>query len=155
MKYALTNEPLEHPMARITGIGGVFLRSKDPQALAKWYSDHLGITLSDYGGATFLWSDEVPKGTGMTTWSAFPVDTKYFGDGPQTAMVNYRVDDLDALLAQLAAAASGSIPSVTTPATAASPGSRTATATASNSGSPSPTPSWCFSPGCGCPRFAF
>jgi catechol 2,3-dioxygenase-like lactoylglutathione lyase family enzyme len=91
-------------MARITGIGGVFLRSQDPKALAKWYSEHLGIALNDFGGATFPWSDEGPAGTGMTTWSTFPADTTYFGDGPQAAMINYRVDDLDALLAQLAAA---------------------------------------------------
>jgi len=91
-------------MARITGIGGVFLRSQDPKALAKWYSEHLGITLSDFNGTGFQWSDEVPAGTGMTTWSAFPADTSYFGDGPQATMINYRVDDLDALLAQLAAA---------------------------------------------------
>ena len=86
-------------MARITGIGGVFLRSQDPKALAKWYSEHLGITLNDFGGATFPWSDEGPTGTGMTTWSTFPANTKYFGDGPQATMINYRVDDLDALLA--------------------------------------------------------
>ncbi|HEX4536073.1 MAG TPA: hypothetical protein VH140_03910 [Candidatus Acidoferrum sp.] len=54
-------------MARITGIGGVFLRSQDPKALAKWYSAHLGITLNDFGGAAFLWSEEGPAGTGMTT----------------------------------------------------------------------------------------
>ena len=91
-------------MTRITGIGGVFLRSQDPKALAKWYSGHRGVTLNDFGGAAFPWSDEGPAGTGMTTWSAFPADTKYFGDGPQAAMINYRVDGLDALLAQLAAA---------------------------------------------------
>ena len=91
-------------MARVTGVGGVFLRSQDPKALAKWYSVHLGITLSDFNGAAFQWSDELPAGTGMTAWSAFPTDTEYFGDGPQAAMINYRVDDLDALLAQLAAA---------------------------------------------------
>ena len=91
-------------MARVTGIGGVFLRSHDPKALAKWYSVHLGITLSDFNGAAFQWSDELPAGTGMTAWSAFPQDTQYFGEGQQAAMINYRVDDLDALLTQLAAA---------------------------------------------------
>jgi hypothetical protein len=75
-------------MARITGIGGVFLRSQDPKALAKWYSEHLGITLSDFNGTGFQWSDEVPAGTGMTAWSAFPADTSYFGDGPQATMIN-------------------------------------------------------------------
>ena len=91
-------------MARVTGIGGVFLRSKDSKALAKWYAEHLGIQLSDFNGTAFQWSDEVPAGTGMTAWSAFPQDTQYFGEGQQAAMINYRVDDLDALLTQLAAA---------------------------------------------------
>jgi len=94
-------------MARVTGIGGVFLRARDPKSLSAWYVKHLGITLSDYGGATFLWSDEVPATTGMTTWSLFPENTKNFGPGnekgPQQAMINYRVDNLDELLAQLAA----------------------------------------------------
>ena len=88
-------------MARVTGIGGVFLRSNDPKATAKWYAEHLGITLSDFNGAAFQWSDEVPTGTGMTAWSAFPQDTSYFGEGPQQFMINYRVDDLDSLLASL------------------------------------------------------
>jgi predicted enzyme related to lactoylglutathione lyase len=94
-------------MARVTGIGGIFLRARDPKALTAWYGKHLGIQISDYGGATLLWTDEVPPTTGMTIWSLFPEDTPYFGKGngkgPQQAMVNYRVDDLDAILAQLAA----------------------------------------------------
>jgi predicted enzyme related to lactoylglutathione lyase len=94
-------------MARVTGIGGIFLRARDPKALAAWYAKHLGIELSPYGGATFLWADEVPPTTGMTTWSTFPEDTPYFGEGnqkgQQQAMVNYRVDDLEALLLQLSA----------------------------------------------------
>jgi catechol 2,3-dioxygenase-like lactoylglutathione lyase family enzyme len=100
-------------MARVTGIGGIFLRARDPKTLSAWYAQHLGIQLSDYGGATFLWSrgvqpDEEPDSTGSTIWSLFPENTPYFGKGtergPQQAMVNYRVDDLDALLTQLAAA---------------------------------------------------
>jgi predicted enzyme related to lactoylglutathione lyase len=91
-------------MARVTGIGGIFLKAKDPKALSAWYAQNLGIQLADYGGASLLWSDEVPVGTGQTTWSLFPEQTSHFGPGPQTAMVNYRVDDLDAILEQLAAA---------------------------------------------------
>ena len=90
-------------MARVTGVGGVFLRTKDPRATAKWYAEHLGVVLNDFNGSAFQWSDEVPKGTGMTVWSAFPEGTEYFGEGSQPFMVNYRVDDLDALLEQLAA----------------------------------------------------
>ena len=90
-------------MARVTGVGGVFLRSADPKALGAWYAKHLGVEIGDYG-ATFWWKDEVPKGTGMTAWNPFPMDTTYFGEGNQAAMINYRVDDLDVLLVDLAAA---------------------------------------------------
>jgi predicted enzyme related to lactoylglutathione lyase len=88
-------------MARVTGIGGVFLKAKDPKALSAWYAKHLNVTLSDYGGITFRWSDEVPPKTGATAWSLFPAESKYFGPGPQTAMINYRVDDIDGMLAQM------------------------------------------------------
>jgi predicted enzyme related to lactoylglutathione lyase len=91
-------------MARVTGVGGVFIRSKDPKALAAWYAEHLGIVLEAYGGASLSWKDEVPAGTGQTAWNTFPKDTKYFGDGEQAVMINYRVDDIDALLARLVAA---------------------------------------------------
>lgn len=90
-------------MARVTGIGGIFLRARDPKALAQWYAQHLGVKLSDYGGVNFLWSDEVPPTTGLTTWSLFPADSDYFPTAQQ-AMVNYRVDDLDGLLDQLRSA---------------------------------------------------
>jgi predicted enzyme related to lactoylglutathione lyase len=88
-------------MARVTGIGGVFLKARDPKALSAWYAEHLGIQLADYGGASFLWSDEVPATTGQTAWMLFPETSKHF---PGSAMINYRVDDLDGMLAQLAAA---------------------------------------------------
>ena len=91
-------------MARVTGIGGVFFKSSDPKALTAWYAENLGIQMSDYGGASFLWSDEVPATTGQTAWSIFPETTKHFGGGSQTSMINYRVDDLDALLEKLAGA---------------------------------------------------
>ncbi|MFK7985064.1 MAG: VOC family protein [Sandaracinaceae bacterium] len=91
-------------MARVTGIGGVFIRSGDPKTLAAWYAEHLGIELEDYGVATLRWTDEVPAGTGQTVWSPFAKDTEYFGDASQQVMINYRVDDLEALLAQLAEA---------------------------------------------------
>jgi predicted enzyme related to lactoylglutathione lyase len=92
-------------MARVTGIGGVFLRSKDPKATSAWYAEHLHVPLTDFGGVMFSWKDEVPADTGTTIWSAFPANTQYFGpggeQGPQQVMINYRVDDLDALLAEL------------------------------------------------------
>jgi predicted enzyme related to lactoylglutathione lyase len=91
-------------MARVTGIGGIFLKARDPKALTAWYAQHLGIQLADWGGAVFLWSDELPVGTGSTAWSLFPADSPHFGPGAQTSIVNYRVDDLETLLTQLASA---------------------------------------------------
>ena len=94
-------------MARVTGIGGVFLRSPNPKRLAHWYAVHLGVKMSEHGTVNFLWKDEIPAGTGLTVWSAFPHDTEYFGSTQgalQQAMINYRVDDLDKLLEQLAGA---------------------------------------------------
>jgi predicted enzyme related to lactoylglutathione lyase len=91
-------------MARVTGIGGIFLKARDPKALEAWYAQHLGIQLASWGGAVFQWSDEVPAGTGQTAWSLFPETAKNFGSETQRAMVNYRVDDLATLLTQLEAA---------------------------------------------------
>ncbi len=94
----------EASKGRVTGIGGVFLRCRDPKAMNDWYQQHLGFPVTSHG-VTFLWTDEVPEGTGMTTWSAFSENTDYFGKGSrQAVMINYRVDDLDALLAKLEAA---------------------------------------------------
>jgi predicted enzyme related to lactoylglutathione lyase len=104
MALQFASKHTEADMAEVTGIGGIFLRSGDPQRLSAWYAQHLGFALNDWGGASFAWTDEVPPGTGMTIWSAFPQDTSYFGSSSQTVMVNYRVDDLDGLLEKLAAA---------------------------------------------------
>jgi predicted enzyme related to lactoylglutathione lyase len=89
-------------MERVTGIGGIFFKSNDPKALGAWYSEHLGIALEEWGGHPFRWGDDSPTGT--TVWSPFPADTKYFGPGTAPFMINYRVSDLDAMLAQLRAA---------------------------------------------------
>jgi predicted enzyme related to lactoylglutathione lyase len=86
-------------MERVTGIGGVFQRSRDPAALAAWYAEHLGLDVEDWHGAVLRAS-----GGETLVWAAFPSDTEYFGRLDQQSMVNYRVDDLDAMLAQLRAA---------------------------------------------------
>ena len=87
-------------MERITGIGGVFLRAKDPDALAAWYRDNLGVELEAGGPYARLRS----KDGATMVWSLFPADTDYLGRREQQAMVNYRVADLDAMLTQLRAA---------------------------------------------------
>ncbi len=83
-------------MARVTGIGGVFFRSEDPQALQEWYVEHLGLSPDNPGFVVMSWGDA----GGTTIWAPFPADTDYFGSANQW-MVNYRVDDLDGLLAKL------------------------------------------------------
>ncbi len=88
-------------MARVTGIGGVFLRARDPQALGEWYRNHLGLPFAD-GYAMLKWADDTDA-EASTIWSAFETDTTYFGSTTQQAMVNFRVDDIDALLAKLVA----------------------------------------------------
>jgi predicted enzyme related to lactoylglutathione lyase len=88
-------------MERVQGIGGVFFKARDPQALAEWYRTHLGVPVE--AGQTYgcLTSD----GPGESTvWSVFPSDTEYFGPGGAPFMVNYRVKNLDAILEQLRAA---------------------------------------------------
>lgn len=87
-------------MERVTGIGGIFFRAKDPKALTKWYAEHLGVEQHwDTGSCFFAAKD--PKG--QTIWSPHGADTGYFGT-PQSYMINYRVTDLDAMLGQLRAA---------------------------------------------------
>lgn len=90
-------------MAKVTGIGGVFFKARDPKSLMEWYMKHLGFEQSFEGGTVFNWSGTGPgnNNTGTTTWSPFPESTKYFEPGTASFMVNYRVDDLRALLAQL------------------------------------------------------
>ena len=87
-------------MEQVTGIGGVFLRSRDPEQLAAWYAQNLGLPVSP-GEATA----ELPwAGPGATLWAAFPQDTEYFGRAGRECMLNFRVRDLDAMLNQLRAA---------------------------------------------------
>jgi predicted enzyme related to lactoylglutathione lyase len=89
-------------MARVTGIGGVFLKAQKPDLLAGWYQKHLGMTPAPWSGVDFEWREkDSPETVGKTVWSLFPADTEYFGAGPQQAMINYRVDDLDGLLRKL------------------------------------------------------
>ena len=84
-------------MEKVTGVGGVFFRAKDPETLAKWYADNLGVNPvpSDEHGAP--WMTEA----GVTVFAPFKLDTDYFGDPKNQWMINFRVADLDAMVAQL------------------------------------------------------
>jgi predicted enzyme related to lactoylglutathione lyase len=88
-------------MKRVTGIGGVFFKAKDPKALSAWYRTHLGMNVEGWGGVAFRWADDNPTGAGSTIWTVFDEDSSSFEPSSSSFMINYRVDDLDALLAKL------------------------------------------------------
>src|SRR6476620_9425787 len=86
-------------MAKITGIGGGVFKSKgDPKALAAWYQKHLGMPLEPWGGAALRWPEDRAEDKGVTAWTVAKADSKWFD---ASFMINYRVDDMDGLLANL------------------------------------------------------
>lgn len=89
-------------MRRVTGIGGIFFKSGDPKRLAAWYRDHLGLDVTDWGGAIFRWGGRDSE-AGMTIWSPFAQDTTYMSPSTAGFMINYRVADLGGLLSVLRA----------------------------------------------------
>lgn len=87
-------------MEKVAGIGGFFFRAHDPKALGQWYLQHLGIALTPTSEGGTVWQQEA----GPTSFSPFPETTKYFGDPNKSWMINFRVHDLDKMVAQLRAA---------------------------------------------------
>ncbi len=86
-------------MKRVTGIGGIFFKTNDPEAMKAWYARHLGLNMDPSYGTSFEWRHaQDPERKGFTAWSPFPSDTNYFEPSKSAFMVNYRVEDLDALL---------------------------------------------------------
>ncbi|HXX63323.1 MAG TPA: VOC family protein [Bacteroidota bacterium] len=86
-------------MKRVTGIGGIFFKAKDPDSLRAWYRQHLGIEIESWGGSAFRWrTDDNPTGNGTTAWCIFKSDSKYFDPSKSTFMINYRVENLSELL---------------------------------------------------------
>ena len=92
-------------MEKVTGIGGVFFKSRDPKALTTWYANRLGVPIDEtYGGSQFKWREhDDPAREGSTVWAPFPADTSYFAPSAAPFMVSFRVRDLRAMLAQLRA----------------------------------------------------
>ena len=84
-------------MEKVTGIGGFFFRAHDPKALALWYQEHLGISITPTGPDQQPWVQEA----GPTAFNPFPESTKYFGDPKQMWMINFRVRNIDAMVKQL------------------------------------------------------
>ena len=91
-------------MAKITGIGGVFLKCKGNSAeLAAWYQKHLGMPREDFGGAVLRWPDDRAEDGGLTVWHLADSDSQWFSPSDSSFMINYRVDDLGEMLVQLRA----------------------------------------------------
>ena len=91
-------------MKRVTGIGGIFIKSADPARLREWYQRHLGIDVEAWGGFAFPWTGpENPDGGGTTVWNVFEASSNYFDPSKAQVMINYRVADLHALIAALRA----------------------------------------------------
>lgn len=91
-------------MKKVTGIGGIFFKCKDPNLMKKWYSKNLGLNTDKYG-TTFEWrQSDQPKKKGFLQWSPFPEKTDYFEPSPKEFMINYRVENLEQLLKELKAA---------------------------------------------------
>jgi glyoxylase I family protein len=99
-KAAAKNEPGGTEMEKVAGIGGLFFRAHDPKALGNWYQQHLGIAPTPTSEGETAWQQEA----GPTVFSPFPEATKYFGDPSKVWMVNFRVHDIDKMVAQLRAA---------------------------------------------------
>ena len=89
-------------MERVTGIGGIFFKSRDADGLKAWYREHLGIEPGTDGGGAFEWREiDAPERKGYTVWAPFPHDTQYFAPSDASFMINYWVRDLDRMLDQL------------------------------------------------------
>jgi predicted enzyme related to lactoylglutathione lyase len=99
-KTVITNQPDSNVMKRATGIGGIFFKCKDPKAMREWYQKYLGLNTNQYG-AVFEWrqgADSTKKG--FTQWSPFGEKTKYFEPSTKDFMINYRVENLEALVSE-------------------------------------------------------
>ena len=91
-------------MARVTGVGGIFFKSKgDNAALTAWYRKHLGMQTENWGGAILKWPDDKAEDQGLTVWNVAERDSQWFSPSNASFMVNYRVDNLGEMLEQLRA----------------------------------------------------
>ena len=88
-------------MKKVTGIGGIFFKTKDPKKISKWYGDNLGLVINPYGSVFEFRQGAAPDKKGYTVWSPFKEDTDYFAPSEEPFMVNYRVADLKALIEDL------------------------------------------------------
>ena len=101
-RSAITSPPSDNKrMNKVTGIGGVFFKCKDPHAVSEWYKTHLGIIAGPYG-ASFEWYQSPDTASkGLTQWTPFKESTKYFDPSTKDFMINYRVEGIESLVEEL------------------------------------------------------
>jgi len=99
LALGLSTAAQAQPPGRITGVGGIFIRSKDPKALARWYRDVLGVPLESWGGAMLRY--DAPGHPPTVVWNAFPTTNDYMSPSTREFMLDFAVDDLDAYLVRL------------------------------------------------------
>jgi catechol 2,3-dioxygenase-like lactoylglutathione lyase family enzyme len=122
-------------MKRVTGIGGIFFKAKDAEGMRAWYKTHLGIDVQSWGGAAFSWAgDDGKPVAGSTIWNISPIEGADYAPSTAPFMINYRVDDLDALLDALRAEAATCLKPASHRSTASSAGCWTRRATRSSCG---------------------
>jgi predicted enzyme related to lactoylglutathione lyase len=86
-------------MQRVTGIGGIFFKAKNPEVLRAWYQRHLGVAIEEWGGAVFRWHNaDTASSTGSTVWNISEHDSDYYAPSQSSFMINYRVANVTALL---------------------------------------------------------
>lgn len=90
-------------MAKVTGIGGVFFLSTqgEGKALSAWYEEHLGMNPEDFGAVVLNWQEDLAEDKGLTVWHVGDKGSDWFSPGTSNFMINYRVDDMDAMIKQL------------------------------------------------------
>ena len=101
---AVADDEQDAGKAKVTGIGGVFFLSQgEGKALSAWYEKHLGIRLESFGAAVLRWEDDTAEDKGVTVWRVADRDSEWFSPSKSTFMINYRVNDLEAMVEQLTA----------------------------------------------------
>jgi len=88
-------------MKRVTSIGGIFFKCKDPKKMREWYQNHLGLNTNQYGAVFEWWQGADSTKKGFTNWTPFAEKTKYFEPSTKEFMINYRVENLEALVEEL------------------------------------------------------
>lgn len=95
---------MSNKIPKVTGIGGIFFKTKDPQATKAWYAQHLGLATDEYGSTFEFRNAHRPEEINYLNWSPFANDTTYFEPSEKEFMINYRVQNIEGLVEQFKAA---------------------------------------------------